>query len=339
MIAQGGLSETPPLGHDDGMRRCTALALACLLFVVGCSNSTTPDSDSGVDGAITMDGGMEAGMDAALPPPVCTDDPDVGSAIFVVESIAIPRTTDSEGVGGFDVDGLNSTDANVEGCGKVDFPDGVDNAFVYVAERLNQVLPLLDEDIDLYAEVAAMIENGAIAIDVELQHWNETVNDDAVGVLITITANGTPQQALGCGRMIDGVLEGSFPMPVPLAIGLGGLAVSLELKSPRVRLVLSEDGQTLDAAASYVGGYILWDDGTPTNLPGELRAQILSLLAIVPPELQGFAQVYLDGIGEEVDTEGHPSLAACTIVEGDYSADSISVGFRLSGSRAPISQP
>lgn len=318
------------------MRRCTALA--CLLFVVGCANSASLESDADAGDTI-QDGGIEAGMDAALPPPDCTDDTDTGSATFTVSSIAIPRETDVEGVGGFDVDGLNSTESNIEGCGKVDFPNAVDNGFVYVAASLNQVLPLLDPDLDIYAEVAAMIENGAIAIDVELSHWNETANDDAVGVLITITANGTPQQALGCGRMIDGVLEGSFPMPVPLALGLGGLAVSLELKSPRIRLVLSEDTQTLDPAASYVGGYILWDDGTPANLPGEMRAQILSLLNIVPDDLQPLAEVVLSSIGAFVDIEGHPTLGVCSVVNGNFSADSFSAGFRLSGERDPISQP
>lgn len=323
------------------MRRCLALLG---LLLAGCSDSSiaVPDGGGDHDGAVA-DGGTDASTDGTTedadtpppPPPVCTDDPDTTNARFVIESIAIPRATDPQGIGGFNIDNRNSVDVDVPGCQFVDEPGGVDNAFAYTAALLANLAQVIDENIDLYAEVEAMIENGALSITVDLEHWNGTPNDEAVTVRMAIAAGPISQESEGCGRMVDGVLDGYFPLSIPLGISIDGIGVSMEMRSPRLRLVLSEDGLSIDGAQSYVGGYILWDDGTPTDVSGELKAEVEDLLDYVAGDIpDGVLQTALMTIGSGVDTEGYPELDVCTeIAPGIVSADSFSVAFRVSGSR------
>lgn len=313
----------------ERMRRC--IALACL-FLVACTSSTTPPGeDAGME---EMDAMMMADVPMEPPPPVCEGDTDPNSAVFDISRIEIPRPSDPQGIGGFNIDGLVTTTFDVPGCSYVDEPGGVDNAFAYTAVTIDGFAGAIDPDLDLYEAVSEMIEQGNLTITLTLQRWNGTVNDDAVGMHISIEAGSVIQEVLGCGRMTNGVVEGRFDLPVSLAFNFGDLTFSLELRSPRIRLTLSDDAQTIDVASSYLGGYILWDDGTPVTLPGELRAQVTALVpSNIPPALVNAALASI-----VPDLDGHPTLGVCVATEttSGVSSDSLSLGLRLGGARADV---
>jgi hypothetical protein len=240
------------------MRR---LALLLLLCLCACHESSIAVDDSGLapDADEVLDASFEweppVPFDGATPP----DDPGPGVMLFRVDSLDLGTDADT----GFDLDGFDTRSlSDPVGCGIIDGEGGVDNRLqnlVSIGETFGFSIDslLLGDTIELFLEI-----RGYEGLDYD---W---VRADIIsdGVIIAENAPGLVQ---------DGIVEIWFDeLGLPASPAIGG-TFTLPLRLVRLRF----DIDAPEATQALLGGAIVWDDGTDTDL-------------------QSLVQTFIDAVGD-----------------------------------------
>ncbi|MEZ4240775.1 MAG: hypothetical protein R3F59_32400 [Myxococcota bacterium] len=252
----------------------------------------------------------------------CAGAPDVaedpceggGEALYVVRSLYFQRPEEGvDGVcDGFDLDGIDTPDGGVEGCGIPDFvgPDGgggVDNAFAYLLPALEATEAKAVESL-----VQAAIESGELLITLDQQGVSGP--DDACTSLTVGRALGPPLAGaplIGADGLllagqtfapdpslpattVDGVAlsDGGFEAPLELSLPLQVFDVALDfsLLEGRVRARLDDDGVLRGLFAGGVDVDYLLSIAAEENVDSALEgilAQLLGTWSDLAPDERG----------------------------------------------------
>ncbi len=234
--------------------------------------------------------------------------PDAQQLHWVIDSLHFARVTD--GVSdGFDLDGLTSTGAGTDGCGRADFtsPDGepgIDNAF-------GEVMPALENTEFVAAEalINDTIKTGELMLLVSMDHVDDATNDDCIDLSLgratgdpmlgtdeaflpgqTLSRDTTFEDAVVTETFVkDGVAMGR---PISATIPMQVLDASLEFEvlDGAVRLEQHDDGM---ASGVFAGGldiatviYVASNEGIAQDLK-DILASVLYVVADLAPNENG----------------------------------------------------
>ena len=236
---------------------------------------------------------------------------------FVVDSIAIPRTSED----------INAMGDDLDGDGTID-------------NQLGAVASVLATTMDLSVDARDMIASGALASSVEIQA-DDLVDDDSVGVRY-LGADGDPATVIG-GHLVGGGFRSNLSRDTRAP---GKASVRLPIFTNADPLVVELEGVELELAPDGGGGFdATVRGGIPAATAAEAAyAGLLQMIADEPARHLVFARLLdanLDGqLGrDEFDNSVIPLLLApdLHLFDGARYApdsagtpkDSLSVGFRV----------
>jgi hypothetical protein len=272
------------------------------LVATGCG-----DDDSGM---MTPDTGMPM-VDAGPPTPAeCGGD----DCFFVVDELSIPVADSAmpNVVNGFDLDGRNSDETDLEGCGQPDFiaPDGregIDNQLSTLAPLLEMAAGNLDETI------ATAIAEGSILLLAEYTADGGPINSNGSGSLSLYlgqtTDGGAPMvtgDTLTPGQTFNLDPAGNPITTVPVTVVSGTATASVEV----IALAIPFDETTtinLNIRDARVQATITGDTLVGGIIGGGLNVDelVTTVMAVAPDFDAMMLRNILEGVTDlEPDTSG-----------------------------------
>lgn len=282
--------------------------LFALLGLSACyESSVTPDaSGAEPDTGLLDDAGVDAAEDAAFDwtPPlpfdgaVPPDDPGPGVMRYRVEGLDLGTDANT----GFDLDGFDTRSFNDPvGCGILDGTDGVDN-------RLQSLVSLAGT---FGFDLGSILFGIDLGLTIEIRGY-EGLEEDWIRADILAGSDLVAEDAPGLVR--DGVAEIHFEeLRLPVVPGIGG-GIVLPLALVRVRF----DLEAPDSAQALLGGALVWDDGTESDLQSLVQLFIANFgggnfpVALIQTVIVNNLDVAFDGPGSACNGI---SLAAFVEVE------------------------
>lgn len=318
------------------------LLLSGSIFAVGCGGDDDGDSpDTG---------------DLGVPDvPSCDTATDEGANMersFHIDGLLIPG--ESRNVG-FDVDGLNTTNAqNVAGCNVADRPGGIDNALATIIENLE---PLLQQaSVDINEKLQEAVTDGGINLTVQLNSWNGTDTDDCVGIQISGTSGGSAITTLtGSAAMSANVIsliafssnlrivptfqlppDGGFMsctvgcVPADLPIVIKGVRARIQFNAGQTAIVAADELDVANTNSTVIGGFVRYTASSPSDADS-FENSLNGLIDKIDPNLKETVAPIFTGYLDLDSTPG-PGLSRCTATGSmTTSADTFSAGIVARG--------
>lgn len=299
-----------------------ALAAGTMTLAAACGDDNDngggkPDGD--VPGECSLEGppaeAVACDLGAGIEPTACDEDGDAEQLVVQITEISIPARND---LAGFNLDCVTTTATDEFGCGKADGAGGIDNGLAQV----NFYVGLASRDLNEI--IGEGIEAGHIGFRVVIDGWNGTADDSCVTLGLQVLDGGDYVDA---GESVQGVVEGgvvkalvpALPLVIPFESDEGDLLpLAVSVQNAPVELTLSESG---DVTSGLLGGHVLWDDGSDTDL--------LSLVEEVSKSIDIPGLNPVDLVRRELDVYIEGDAANTNACE----CAALSVGLRVAGER------